>query len=220
MAENENVIEVPVEETAVTEPVQSPEQNNQPSNSSDIGAGIKEWFRKKVVALKRKPNIIPLLLFLVTSLIYLLSLASFSQTGLKEYPNGDLLGLPVFVNCLLSILICVVHLNAFPKRSKKVNLLNYILIYVFAGVMLGMDILYYIKVLSIVEKDSLTLATAASVVQSSASISIVHIVFLAISVIALATLPLYTKLIMKINTSKVIEESQLDEVIESEDDEA
>lgn len=219
MAENENVVDVPVEETAVSEPVKSPERRNQPSKLSKGGAGIKEWLRKKIVALKRRPNTIPLFLFFISSMIYLLNLAAFSQTGLNVYSGGDLLGLPVFVNCLLSILICVVHLNAFPKRSKKVNLLNYILIYVFAAAMFAMDVLYYIKVLSIVEKDSLTLATAAPVVQSSASISIVHIVFLAISVIALATLPLYTKLIMKINTSKVIEESQLDEVIESEDNE-
>lgn len=219
MAENENVIEVPVEDSAVTEPVKSPEQKNQPSKLSKIGAGIKEWLRKQIVTLKRRPNTIPLFLFLISSMIYLLNLASFSQTGLKVYSGGDMLGLPVFVNCLLAILVVVVHLNAFPKRSKKVNLLNYILIYVFAAVMLGMDILYYIKVLSIVEKDNLTLATAASVVQSSAMISIVHMVFLGISVIALATLPLYSKLIMKINTTKDLEASQLNEVIESEDNE-
>lgn len=220
MAENEKVVETAVEDSVETVAVESPVTENKPSNGPSAQAGINEWFRKKIVALKRKPNVIPLFLFLISSMIYLLNLVSFSQTGLNVYSGGDLLGLPVFVNCLLSILICVVHLNAFPKRSKKVNLLNYILIYLFAAAMLGMDILYYIKVLSIVEKDSATLATAASVVQTSAIVSIVHIVFLAISVIALATLPLYTKLIMKINTSKAIEESQLDEVIESEDEEA
>lgn len=184
-----------------------------------IGAKIKEWFRKKIVALKRKTNVIPLLLFLITSIIYLFSLASFSRTGMVRFGNGDMLGFPVFVNCLLSILIIVLHLNAFPKRKKKVNLPNYILVYVFAAIMLAMDILYYIKVGAIVAKNGQTFAETDGFVRTAATVSIVHIVFLGISVIALATLPLYSKLIMKINTSKVIEESQLDEVIESEDDE-
>lgn len=190
-----------------------------PEKKSNAGAAIKEWFRKRLVALKRKTNVIPLLLFLITSLIYLMSLAPFSQTGLSEYPTGNMLGFPVFVNSLLSILIVVLHLNAFPKRSKKINLPNYILVYVFAAIMLAMDILYYIKLGQVIAADSKTLETAAEAVRSSASITIVHIVFLGISVVTLATLPLYSKLIMKINTSKEIDNSQLNEVIESEDDE-
>lgn len=201
-------------------PVSATKENEQPPvRKESVGAKIKEWFRKKIVALKRKTNIIPLLLFLLTSLIYLFNLAAFSQTGLTTFSNGDMLGFPVFVNCLFSILIVVLHLNAFPKRGKKINLLNYILVYVFAAVMLGMDILYYIKLSAIVSLNNQTFATADAVVSSSATITIVHIVFLGISVIALALLPLYSKLIMKINTSKEIEGSQLNEVIESEDDE-
>lgn len=201
-------------------PVSAIKENEQPPvRKESVGAKIKEWFRKKIVALKRKTNIIPLLLFLLTSLIYLFNLAAFSQTGLTTFSNGDMLGFPVFVNCLFSILIVVLHLNAFPKRGKKINLLNYILVYVFAAVMLGMDILYYIKLSAIVSLNNQTFATADAVVSSSATITIVHIVFLGISVIALALLPLYSKLIMKINTSKEIEGSQLNEVIESEDDE-
>lgn len=183
-----------------------------------FGAKIKEWFRKKIVALKRQTNVIPLFLFLITSLIYLLSLAAFSRTAMEGFPNGDMLGFPVFVNCLLSILIVVLHLNAFPKRKKKINIPNYVLVYVFAAILLAMDILYYIKVGAIVAKNGQTIAEAQDYVKTAAAVSIVHIVFLGISVIALATLPLYSKLIMKINTSKVIEESQLDEVIETEDD--
>lgn len=217
MAENENVVEVSVEESIVTE--KSPEPEQKPSMWPQIKAGIKEWFRKKIVALKRRPNTIPLFLFFISSMIYLLNLAAFSQTGLNIYSGGSLLGLPVFVNCLLSILICVVHLNAFPKRGKKINLLNYILVYVFVIVMAIMDVLYFSKVLSIVAKDGKTLATAASVVQTSAIVTIVHLALMGIAVIAFGTLPLYSKLIMKINTTKVIEESQLDEVVESEDDE-
>lgn len=184
----------------------------------NVGADVKEWFRKKTVALKRRTNIIPLLIFLITSLIYLLSLSSFSKAALITYPTGAMIGFPVFVNCLLSILIVVLHLNAFPKRSKKVNLPNYILVYVFAAIMLAMDILYYIKLGDNVALDNKTFATCSPDVGASAAITIVHIVFLGISVIALATLPLYSKLIMKINTSKELEASQLNEVIESEDE--
>lgn len=203
-----------------TETVNVVNGNEQPPvQKESVGAKIKEWFRKRIVALKRKTNIIPLLLFLISSLIYLFNLSAFSQTGLSALLNGNMLGFPVFVNCLFSILIIVLHLNAFPKRGKKVNLLNYILVYVFAAAMIAMDIVYYIFLNKTVIDNNQTLATADAVVISSATITIVHIVFLGISVIALALLPLYTKLIMKINTSKEIEGSQLNEVIESEDDE-
>lgn len=186
-------------------------------NKETFGAKVKEWFRKKIVGLKRRPNNIPFVLFLITSMIFLLNLSAFSQTGMIGFGNGDMLGFPIFVNCLLSILIVVLHLSAFPKRGKKISIFHYVLVYVFAAAMLGMDILYYIKLNSIVALNNQTLATAADFVRSSATVCITHIVFLAISVIALALLPLYSKLIMKINTSKNLEESQLNEVIETED---
>ena len=51
--------------------------------------------------------------------------------------------------------------------------------------------------------------------KNSLNVSIVHIVFMGISVILLATLPLYKKLIMKINTKKVVEGTEMTEEIDT-----
>ena len=47
--------------------------------------------------------------------------------------------------------------------------------------------------------------------------SITHLVMVCVSAVLLATLPLYKKLIMKINTSKELESTQLSEAIDVED---
>lgn len=52
----------------------------------------------------------------------------------------------------------------------------------------------------------------------SFDLSVVHIVLLSITVVLYATLPLYKKLIMKINTSKVLESNNMNEVIDTEDE--
>lgn len=208
MSENEIV----VENTVQSEP------EKEPSKGQKFKAGLKEWFRKKIVALKRKPNVIPLLFFVITSVAYLLTLGSFSQAALVKYPNGQLLGFPVFVNVLLSLLIVVLHMNAFPKRSKKISIPNYVLVYVFAAIMVAMDVVYYIKLNEVIAADTGATGVLDSVLITSLNMSIAHIVLLGISLIVLATLPLYKKLIMKINTSKTLEASQLNEQIDTEED--
>ena len=45
--------------------------------------GLKEWFRKKVVAIKRNPQRIGLVAFVLTFLYYALNLTSISNTTAK-----------------------------------------------------------------------------------------------------------------------------------------
>ncbi len=52
----------------------------------------------------------------------------------------------------------------------------------------------------------------------SYNLSIAHIVLLGVTIILYATLPLYKKLIMKINTKKELEDNNIHEVIETEDE--
>ena len=47
---------------------------------SNFKAGLKEWFRKQIVNLKRRPSNIAFLFLIVSSLIYILSLGSISQS--------------------------------------------------------------------------------------------------------------------------------------------
>lgn len=179
---------------------------------SNFGSAVKEWFRKKIVSLKRKPHIIPLVLTLVTSVMYLICLRNLSITITDDF-KIEWGGLAVFINCLLSVLVLALFLSAFPKR-KKPNKIFIILVFVFYAVMIGMDILYYINT-----SDYMTLQneSIADYPEHFASLNdtIAHIVLLAICVVSLATLPLYSKLIRKINTRKEIASSQLNEEIDT-----
>ena len=85
--------------------------------------GLKEWFRKKVVAIKRNPQRIGLIAFVITFLYYALNLTYISNTTAKIQGPG--MGLFGFVTMLFSILSLVTYLNAFPHR-KKVNKLSLI----------------------------------------------------------------------------------------------
>ena len=54
--------------------------------------------------------------------------------------------------------------------------------------------------------------------KQSLTLAITHVVLVGIEAILLATLPLYKKLILKINTKKVIEENKLSEEIDTSED--
>ena len=117
MAENETLYQ--------TEP-QQPEteqvKNEKPKN--DKGAVIKEWFRKKIVNLKRAPQNITFVFLVITSFLYLIWLFTFSK-AIYITQAATWTGIAVFVNTLLSILVLALFLNAFPKRKSKQGVYRY-----------------------------------------------------------------------------------------------
>lgn len=177
-----------------------------------IGAGIKEWGRKQIVTLKRNPQRIPLLFVIIVSIIWLFWLFTFSKTA-GTYTTIDYAGLAVFINTLLSILIIFLFLNAFPKR-KKPNVVFIVLVFLFMLAMIGMDVLYYIEVNNYILDGKLNAAGLAKspYVKQSMSYAIAHIVLQGLSMIVLALLPVYSKLIRKINTAKKVEGNEIGEV--------
>lgn len=263
MLENENVVvengepeELVKNETAVTEQneVVVDEQKATPAKQKEsFGAKIKEWFRKQGVSLKRKPQKIAFLFFVISTVMYLIGLNVLSPGPVKNFGSKPYLGLSVFVTTLFSILVLVLFMNTFPKRgirykkNGKKHSMNYIMLaltFVFVLVMFLMDILYYKQLTGCIAgnestffKDAsqaskyvkyfaedVTLDTIAydptnykSYLVSALQLDIAHMVFLGISALLLATLPLYKKLIMKINTSKMIERTEIKEVIDTED---
>ena len=196
MAENEIV------ETKVPE---------QPAKSSNKGAAVKEWFRKFIVKLKRQTQMIPLVIILITSLVYLCSTATYAQVIEKNsgIPN---LGIAMFVNTLLSILVLAVFLNAFPKR-KKPNIVFVVAVFVVLAVILGMDLLYLLSTQNFIK----ALPPAGQkiayqnnpAIKQSYTLLYVHMAFVGVSILVFALLPLYKKAISKINTRKVVEENEL-----------
>ena len=176
------------------------------------GGKFKEWRRKKLVTLKRKPYYIALLFFIIPSLIYIFGLGTLSEAILSNkttsFSGLAWVGHAIFVNTLFSILILVLFLNTFPKR-KKPNLVFAGMVILFAVIMILMDVLS-----GALKNVSGKVATA----ESALSLTMVHLVFQAISIITFVTLPLYKKLIMKINTQKAVESNEITQQIDISDD--
>ena len=186
MAENENIV---LEE--------QPEVPAKPKK--DRKAAAKEWFRKKIVSLKRAPHMIALICYLATTVYFMLVLFCFSQAidkGANEISVAPATGICIFITTLLSLLVLVSYLNAFPKR-KKPNIAFIILVFVMVAGMVGCDIGYYVQMTN--------LADRYVEVAKAQPYLIIHLVLLGISTVVFALLPVYKKLIQKIDTSVVLE---------------
>ena len=172
-----------------------------------FSAKVKEFFRKKLVWLKRNPQAIAMLFFLIPSLIYILglstvSLAILGSTGMEVpgFKSVEWSGHAIFVNSLLSILILALFLYCFPKH-KAPNKVFIALVFVFAVIMILMDVLFYVKLGTYDEGATRGVPS----VESALTLSLVHIVFQAISMVVFALLPVYKRLINAINTSVKLE---------------
>lgn len=82
-------------------------------------AGVKESIRKMLVSLKRKPQMIALVVLALAFVYYSFNLTTISNT--TAYVNLSSMGLCSFAIMLFSVLLLVCFLNAFPHR-KKVNI--------------------------------------------------------------------------------------------------
>lgn len=169
-------------------------------------AGLKESFRKLLVSLKRRPHIIPLLVFVLAFLVYSLNLMNISDTTAKIQGKG--MGLCGFATMLFSLLSLLCFLNAFPHR-KKVNVPMLVLAFLMIGVILFCDF-YYISAIDaarfreaspiVIGKNTLYIAKAYNMLHD-------HRIILIVGVALTALLPLYSKLLRKINTSVSVEDN-------------
>lgn len=238
MAENENLI---VENNEVV--TEQPQPTPPAAENDGFGAKVKEFFRKRAVSIKRKPQNIALFYLAIVSIYNLITLTSFSNAVITNAMKVEWIGLMVFVTTLFSILILVSYLNAFPKLKQHdskvvvtmteggvklhVNLLMVAVVLLMAIAMIVCDIVYYnlmhpfyqTEFVNKFDNDGVSLAygEAGKLINSTFGLSIAHIILLGIFLVLFLTLPLYRKLIMMINTSKVVEGNDIKEVIDTED---
>ncbi len=180
-----------------------------------LGGSIKEFFRKLMVSLKRRPHNVALCMLLVSFIVYSFALSSMSKTTALIQGSG--MGLFEFAIMLFSLLSLVCFLNAFPKRA-KVKIVFLVMLFVMLVLVLVCDIMYYIRI-----NEALTRADNPIVLPSDNSrdyvlkaqmISLVHIILLGISILLTATIPLYGKLFQKVKTSIDVEYTEADETVE------
>ncbi|MDE6613204.1 MAG: hypothetical protein K2K28_01450, partial [Clostridia bacterium] len=120
--------------------IQPSPEADKPSKFKAFLGGVKEWFRKFTVKLKRRPMNIAFFVLIISSIVYLCSLGNFSQTALNIYVNW--LGLSVFVNTLFCILSLLLFMNSFPKRSKKPKIVMLVLLFLFIAAMIAFDVVF------------------------------------------------------------------------------
>ena len=77
---------------------------------------MKEFFRKRIVTLKRRTHLIPLVILAAAFVYYSLNLTVISNT--TSLINGAHMGLAEFATMLFSVLSLVCFLNAFPTGKK------------------------------------------------------------------------------------------------------
>ncbi len=173
------------------------------------GTGMPEFLRKIVVALKRRPQTIPLLVFVIAFLIYSLNLTHVSHTTARIQGVG--MGLYGFVTMLFSMLSFVCFSNAYPHR-KKVNVPMLVLMLLMTAAVIFCDLQYRGLVITALTRAENPIASEPYI-EKAAGMLISHIVTLLIGVVMIALLPVYTKLLRSIKTSVEVEDNgSLDEI--------
>lgn len=172
--------------------------------SKKQGRGIKEVFRKYLVALKRSPQAIPMLTLIIAFFIYSLNLSSIANTTARI--NGANMGQCEFVAMLFSILAFVVFLRSFPKRKKANKLMLGIL-----GGMLALlafvDVVYITRIVTATTRaeNTIVIDDNSRYIETAQNVVTLHVVFIAATALLLVLLPFYSKAIKKIKTSIDVE---------------
>ena len=185
--------------------------------SKKQGRGIKEVFRKYLVALKRSPQTIPLITLIAAFLIYSLNLSSIADTTARI--NGANMGQCEFVGMLFSILAFVVFLRAFPKR-KKANKVMLGLLGGMLALLVFVDSVYITRIISATTRaeNKIEITENSQFISVAQSVVTLHVIFIAATAVLLILLPLYSKAIKKIKTSIDVEGNENMAAIDIADD--
>ena len=164
---------------------------------------MKEFIRKLLISLKRRPQIIPGIALAAAFLEYSLNLTGISDTTAKI--QGRNMGLCGFITMLFSILVFVCFLNAFPKRQKA-NVSMLALMYAMFAVIVTADIFYHIRIVEAVSKEEFQrVLNDSPYIYAADRIVLIHVALIGVVALLIALLPVYGKWLKKINTSIDVE---------------
>ena len=170
---------------------------NQPSR-------VHEFFRKRLVSLKRKPQFIAMFVLVVAFIYYSFNLSSIANT--TALINGPHMGLTGFITILLSTLSLVCFLNSFPHR-KKVNIPMLVLMLVMVAAVIFCDYYYGNCITAAItrEENRIDPSGANSFILAARTVTNVHMIILCVGTALVALLPVYSKALKKINTNIDVE---------------
>ena len=165
-----------------------------------------EFLRRFFVALKRQPSIIALVFLVIAFFQYSLNLTHISDTTAKIQGTG--MGLCGFATMLFSMLSLVCFLNAFPKRKKPV-LAMVILMFVMFAIIIFCDVHYSGLIMNALTRAENPIKLDASTIYIAQAYNVLqtHIVLECIGIALVLLMPVYTKLLRKVNTSITVEDN-------------
>ncbi len=179
----------------------------------NLGASIKEFFRKMVVSLKRNPKLIPMVILIFGFAYYSLNITAISETTLQLQLPGKNMGLTAFAIMLLSLLCVVCLMNAFPRR-KKVNIPMLVVGLVMVGVIIYCDFHYANCIYgwwSSQERRFDYVTKAYNAINT-------HMIITIVGLVTVALMPVYPKILGKINTRVELEDNGNMDAIELSED--
>ena len=173
---------------------------NQAGKSGGIGAALREMRRKFLVSIKRRPQMIPLAVLLVAFLFYSLNMSYISNTTARIQGAG--MGLAGFTTMLFSMLSFMCFINAFPYR-KKVNKPMLALLFVMFAIILFADGYYINAIVSAMtrENNPVVVDLSTKYIDYARQYLAIHMGIMAVGIVLIVLLPVYSKMLRKINTS-------------------
>ncbi len=167
---------------------------------------IKEAIRKFIVSLKRNPSVIPLVMAFVAFLLFSLNLTSLSDSTAKIQGSG--MGLSQFCIMLFSLLSLVCMLNAFPRR-KKANIPMIVIMFVMFAIIIYCDLHYCNAIMAALTRaeSPIVLNDTTAYIAEAYNMLNTHVVLIGVTAALVVLLPVYSKLLRKINTSIDVEDN-------------
>lgn len=186
------------------------------SDFKRVLAAMKEAIRKFFVSLKRNPSIIPLVMMLLCFLVFSLNLTDLSNSTAKIQGKG--MGLSQFCIMLFSLLSMVCMLNAFPRR-KKPNIPMIVLMFAMFAIIIFCDVHYCNAIMAAMTRaeSPIKIDKTTEYIANAYNMLNVHKVLIIVAAVLVALLPVYSKLLKKINTSVAVEDNGAMEELELND---
>lgn len=190
---------------------------NNNKHGMNIKSKMKEFCRKTIVSLKRKPQMIPMLVLAVAFLYYSLNLTNISNTTAKIQLSG--MGLSGFCTMLFSLLSFVCFMNAYPHR-KKTNIPMLVLMFLMLGGLIFCDIFYAGKITQAITRADhpIVVDAATAYITRAYDVLMVHWVIIALGALLTLLVPVLRKLLRKIDTSLPVEDGAKMEDIQLSDE--
>ncbi|MDR1094724.1 MAG: hypothetical protein LBL66_11315 [Clostridiales bacterium] len=157
---------------------------------------MREYIRKKTVYLKRRPQVIPLAFIVLSCAVFTFKLSAHSDSVMRF--SSTAIALCMFIVTLSSFMAVVSYLG-FKKYDKSA-----IVPLAITLILLLLQAALQINYLRTVHAETKTIAIPIEVtpdITSSVAWTYVHLVFLGLTLLSLALLPVYRGLLQKINTA-------------------